>query len=144
MTSDEYSASGEQFCTALFCNENNEDFLIGHYNGVTIMYRASDKYVNVSKLCIDGKRDFRTFKRSDRWRKIIEYWNSQEEKSGVQNCTSVPLYELKGKYDKSRGTYVHPKLIHFVADWISIEYAFKVAEIMDLINQRNEIEKKTL
>jgi len=144
MTSDEYSASGEHFRAALFCNENNENFLIGRYNGVTIIYRASDKYVNVSKLCIDGKRDFRTFKRSDRWRKIIEYWNSQEEKSGAQKGASVPLYELKGKYDKSRGQYVHPKLIHLVADWISVEYAFKVADIMNLINERNQIENKTL
>ena len=34
-----------------------------------------------------------------------------------------------------QGEYVHPKLIHFVAEWISADYAFKVAELMDSINE---------
>ena len=138
--SGEHSEGAVQFCTPLFCTENNEDFLIGKYNGVEILYRASDKFINVSRLCINGGRCFKTFKRGDRWRKIIEYWSKQYNKSGERFCSAVPIYELKGKYDRSRGQYVHPKLIDFVADWISIEYSFKVAEIMDLINERNQVE----
>lgn len=33
-----------------------------------------------------------------------------------------------------RGTYIHPKLVHFVCEYVSIDYAFKVAELMDSIN----------
>ena len=119
-------------------HSNVSEFQIGSYNGVSIVYRTSDKYVNASRLCSDGKRDFRTFKRSDKWRRIIEYWNQQYSESCVQNCTDA-FYELmKGYPNEYRGQYVHPNLVHFVAEWISIEYAFKVAEIMNLINERNQ------
>ena len=138
MSGDQSSAE-VQFCTPLFCVENNEEFRTRTHNEVSILYRVSDKYVNVSKLCSDGGRCFKTFKRGDRWRKIINYWNNRQSKNALP-----PIYELKGKYDKTRGQYIHPKLIHFVADWISIDYAFKVAEIMDLINERNQILNKTL
>jgi hypothetical protein len=43
-----------------------------------------------------------------------------------------------------KGWYIHPKLVHFVAEYCSIRYAFKVAEIMDLINEKNQLLNKTL
>jgi hypothetical protein len=128
-----------QNCTPLFCNENNEDFKIGTYNGVSIIYREKDKYINATKLCADGKRDFRTFKRGDRWKKIKEFW----QKEACANL-HMPVYELRKNYDKAQGQYIHPDLIHFLADWISIEYAFKVAKIMNLINVKNQLANQTL
>lgn len=35
-----------------------------------------------------------------------------------------------------QGWYIHPKLVHHLAEWANLEYAIKVSEIMDLINER--------
>ena len=43
---------------------------------------------------------------------------------------------LSTEFNELRGTYVHPELIHFIAEWVSLEYAFKVAKIMNMINER--------
>ena len=142
--STEHSAHGEQNCTSLFCIENREEFRIGTYNEVSILYRVHDGFVNATKLCNDGGRDFRTFKKGQRWRKIIEYWTQQEQNERCANLLTASNYELKGKYDKSRGQYIHPDLIHFVAEWVSIEYAFKVKHIMDLINEKNQLLNRNL
>ena len=125
--------------TDLFVEENNEEFRTGTYNDISIIFRATDKYVNVSKLCIKANKSFYDFKRGKKWQQIIQYWNENE---GIGNLR--PLYELHKNYNKAQGIYVHPDLIHFVAEWISIEYAFKVKRIMDLINERNKIENKSL
>ena len=129
-----------QKCTSLYCVENGEKFYKTTYNDVSIIYRDSDKYINASKLCGDGKKMFQSFKRLQRWRNIVEYWNLER---GTE-VYPASEYELKGKFDKSRGTYIHPELIHFVADWISLDYAFKVSKIMNLINERNQLTKQTL
>ena len=37
---------------------------------------------------------------------------------------------------KYRGTYVHPKLINYIAIWASPKYAIYVGKIMDQINDK--------
>ena len=114
--------------------ENNEEFIKGTYNGIEIYIRKSDGFINATKLCISAKRDFRTFKRSKRWSSIFQYYLKFECRKDVQNCT--PLYELKNGYNLMQGQYITPDLIHFVAEWISIEYSFIVKHIMDSINDK--------
>ena len=55
-----------------------------------------------------------------------------------------PIYELKKNYNQMQGAYIHPDLVHFVADWVSIESGFNVAKIMDLINERNQFTNQDL
>ena len=123
--------------------ENGEELQLGTYNGVTILYRTSDLYINVGKLCRDAREDFYNFRRGKKWKQIIEYWN-QEYKIESTEKSRLPLIELKKGYPKAQGIYINPDLIHFVANWISIDYAFKVAKIMNLINEHNRILNKTL
>ena len=35
-----------------------------------------------------------------------------------------------------QGWWIHPKLVHHLAEWANLDYAWKVSEIMDLINER--------
>jgi hypothetical protein len=72
-------------------------------------------------------------KRGQRFPKIVNYWNEERKRQGVQSCT--PLEMLQKGFDRAQGQYIHPELIHFVAEWISIEYSFKVKHIMDKINE---------
>jgi hypothetical protein len=125
-----------QNCTGSNLFENDEEFKIETYNGLSILYRVKDGYINVTKLCSDGGRDFRTFKRGDRFRKTIQYWKSS------MTCAKMhmlPVYELNKGYNTSKGQYINRDLIHFVSDWVSIDYAFKVAKIMDAINEKSQL-----
>ena len=114
--------------------ENNEQFLKATYNGISIFVREKDGFINVTKLCGDGGRDFHTFRRGNRFRSILEYYEKFEVPKDRQNCR--PLYELKKGYNKMQGQYLTPDLIHFVAEWISIEYSFAVKHVMDSINDK--------
>ena len=114
-----------------FCNENNEEFRTGTYNGISIVYRVSDNYVNAGKLCRDAHKRIYNFTRREKWDEIVDYW-IQNEQNKVGAFSSQPLIELKKGYPKAKGIYVHPDLIHFVAEWISFEYAFKVKRTMKI------------
>jgi hypothetical protein len=41
----------------------------------------------------------------------------------------------KGFDNKYKGYYIHPKLINYIAFWISPKYAVSVRKIMDKINE---------
>jgi hypothetical protein len=120
--------------------ENDENFMTGTYNGISIIYRETDKYINVTKLCSDAERDISTFKRGLRFPQIIEYWNNDRLSMGLQICR--PLIELKKGYPIAQGQYIHPELIHFVAEWINIEYSFKFMRIMNRINELGHAENQ--
>jgi septal ring factor EnvC (AmiA/AmiB activator) len=86
------------------------------------------------------------FTKHDQFKKSVEYWLKNE--APVSGCQ---LSAIKYKLDKGRkrckGTYLHKDLIHLVAEWVSMEYSFKVKHIMDAINEgdtdklQKEIEK---
>jgi hypothetical protein len=42
-----------------------------------------------------------------------------------------------------RGTFVHPKLVNYIAIWASPEYAVIVGEIMDAVNERYNLKAIT-
>lgn len=118
--------------------ENNEEFIESNYNGIKIYVRKSDGFVNVSKMCSDANRDFHTFKRGERYRKIENYYINEECK-GRQNCRTI--YILKKGYNLMQGQWMIPDLIHFVAEWISIPYSFIVKRIMDKINEIGQLKQ---
>ena len=99
--------------------ENNEKFIYSTYNGVTILVRESDGFINAGKLCTDAKENFYNFTRGKKWKQIMDYYTNSEG-----NVNLRYLYNLKKGYDKAQGKYLTPDLIHFVAEWISIPYAF--------------------
>ena len=56
------------------------------------------------------------------------------------------FYELLKIANDYRGVYIHPDLIHFVAQWVSVRYSFEVKHIMDSINDKvhEELNNKQL
>ena len=128
--------------TVIKCN--NETFSRAEYNGISILVRDSDGYVNATKMARDSgiksKREhFSRFMNGDRWTEICEYFEAEYHLAEIGAVVKNHYIMNEGVPDavkELRGTYVHPKLINFIAEWISIEYAFKVAHIMDMINER--------
>ena len=92
--------------------ENKESFFYSHYNGISVMVRELDGYVNAGKLCSDGKKDFYDFKRGKRFSKLKAHWNKTYNPEGL-----ILYYDIKGN-KISKGTYIHPAFIHFVSHWI--------------------------
>jgi hypothetical protein len=115
--------------------ENDETFTVGTYNGISIIIRDKDGYINATKLCNDGKKDFRQFRKNKRGTELFEYFDSENKTDGIPSH-----YNLHKNYNKMKGYYVNPKPVHFVADYVNFKYALTVAKIMDTINNLVHVE----
>mgnify|MGYP003289531666 CR=1 FL=1 len=122
-----------------FETKDGEKFYDDHYNDVHIIVRESDGYINATKMGNDNGKEFKALLRNQEWTNILDKFASL----WVGENSPPPLIELsKGYSNKIKGQYIHPKLVHFVAHWCSIDYAFKVAHIMDLLNE--ELHNRTI
>jgi hypothetical protein len=120
---------------------NNETFIENTFHEMSIIKHERDGYINATKLCEQGGKRFKKLAETEKWGKIVELF----EKTILDPCAARMVYTIfEGFPLNLAGTYIHPKLIHFVAEYVSIEYAVKVAEIMDLIDEKNHLLNKTL
>ena len=118
-----------------FTTNSGETFTRGTFNGISVMIRDNDGYINASKLGNDSKRS-RDYIRSERFNQICQYWTKNRSARNHAHPNSLPKYTLTNVENDFKGVYVHPDLIHFVAEWVDIEYSFTVADIMNSINNK--------
>jgi hypothetical protein len=122
-------------------DETDPFYRKGSYNGVKIWIRQEDGYINATKIDDQVKR----YVKSRNWQEIVNHWLENEQIGGgtnlspLKNEEKLPIsnYTLTGEgvgVDQ-QGTFIHPDLIHFVAHHYSIEYAFAVKAIMDVVNR---------
>ena len=117
---------------------NGEKFIRTDYNGISVII-DSNGYYNASKICKDNKKRFNDISSYNYW---IEYLSLI---SYVREIPHVELVKDKLKYSKEvRGIYIHPKLVNFLCEHVNLEYAIKVSEIMDLMNERIHINNSNL
>ena len=110
------------------------------YNSVSIIRNTEDGYVNASQMCSSNNKKWRNYKNTQQWKACIEAFRTLTDE-GVQKW--APSYYLENVAPKYQGEYIHPKLVHFVAEYCSVEYAFKVAHIMDKINEYSQATGQT-
>ncbi|KAA6359622.1 MAG: hypothetical protein EZS28_044851, partial [Streblomastix strix] len=114
--------------------QNNEQFKIVSYNGMNIMIRQSDGFVNATQFCDQYKKDFRRLVKSIHWREYLD--EELKDFECEPNGSDYIMYSInKGFDNKFIGYYVHPHLINYVAIWVSPKYAVPVRKIMDKINE---------
>ena len=115
----------------------NPEFKLETYNGISIIVEQKTGKFNASQMCSDNHKKWRNFNKTKLWKNKLEaFKNSSFYKSNEDALIRAPsILAKKGVKPEFQGEYVHPKLIHFVAEWISDEYAFKVSELMDSINE---------
>lgn len=96
------------------------------YGDVSILIRVKDNYVNATKLCKDGGREFFHWTQNKITKQLIE------EMSRYLNISKENLMQLVvgGKMTTIRGTYVHPDLIVHIASWLSPKFAVFVSTIV--------------
>ena len=107
----------------------NCNFEVKTYNGISIIVNNNDGYINASQMCSSNNKQWRHFKNTKMWKNITEAFDKRylNEKSSYYINKASPQYQ---------GEYIHPKLVHFVAEYCSVDYAFAVAELMDSINNK--------
>ena len=111
---------------------NNETFTRTTYNGISILVRDSDGYVNGSKMVKDnGKIHIDRFLKKKTTQEYISFM-----KDG-KNATLEIYYELHELYiPEVQGYYIHPDLLHLLSEWVSVEYSYKVSQLMKAINEQ--------
>lgn len=118
---------------------NNETFIKGTYNGIEVIIREKDGFINATKMCKQFNKRFAKINENHAWqaylRRFLEEYRCVPELGHVS-------YELKKGFNKeTTGTYIEPRLINYIAIWASPEYAIVVGKIMDKINERGQLKQ---
>ncbi|KAI5548506.1 hypothetical protein TVAGG3_0169980 [Trichomonas vaginalis G3] len=123
-----------------FTNKSNgETFTKGTYNGIEVLRRDKDDYINATKMAREaGKLNhLNRFLNSAKMHEILEFWLKEYGGAKSGSTSKQAFYELtKGVINEFKGIYIHPDLVHFVAEWCSVKYAFYVKDIMDSIDKK--------
>ena len=118
-------------------SSDNYKFKSETYNGISIIRETTTGYVNASQMCSDNNKRWRAFKQTQRWNDILNLFEKYILKTGVSedDRKMTPSFEAKkGVKPEFQGEYVHPKLVHYIAEYISIDYSYQVQELMDSID----------
>jgi hypothetical protein len=132
-----FSSQMADTTTTVHKQSKNESFTIGTYNGISIVIRDKDGYININKLVdeINQKenkgRKLRNYLSGEKWHEIVNEWRSAQKQADPK---MEPIIDLINVGNEFKGKYVNKDLIHFICEWASIKYAFKVKHIMDTIN----------
>ncbi|KAI5510304.1 hypothetical protein TVAGG3_0716700 [Trichomonas vaginalis G3] len=123
-----------------FTNKSNgETFTKGTYNGIEVLRRDKDGYINATKMAREVGRlnHLNRFLNSTKMQEILEFWMNECGQAKSGSTSKQAFYELtKGVINEFKGIYIHPDLVHFVAEWCSVKYAFYVKDIMDSIDKK--------
>ncbi|KAI5491300.1 hypothetical protein TVAGG3_1008460 [Trichomonas vaginalis G3] len=123
-----------------FTNKSNgETFTKGTYNGIEVLRRDKDGYINATKMAREAGRlnHLNRFLNSAKMQEILEFWMKEYGRAKSGSTSKQAFYELtKGVINEFKGIYIHPDLVHFVAEWCSVKYAFYVKDIMDSIDKK--------
>lgn len=111
--------------TDLIYEDVNDEYGWGKYGSIQVLIRKKDGYINASKMCKDGGKDWFNWGKNETAKKIIE-----EFESDLHMSRSLLMDTYMGDYN-FRGTYVNPKLVPHIAIWISAKFAVRVSEIVN-------------
>ena len=115
---------------------NNEKFIKDTYNGIAVIIREKDGFINGSKLCyqFNRKKIYHLFENKT-WNIYFEEFKKEYGYLEGARNSEYPIYELRNGYISDvSGIYVDPRLINYIAIWASPKYSIYVGKIMDTIN----------
>ena len=119
----------------------NDKYSWGNYGEFKVIMMRENGYINVTKLCKDGGKEFRNWNTNKSSDLFIN-----EVSSFLQICRNDLLITVKGgdkKLQMVTGTYAHPDLVPHIASWVSPLFAIKVSQIVTewrAISPKNELE----
>ncbi|EAX64597.1 N1R/p28-like protein, putative [Trichomonas vaginalis G3] len=104
-----------------------------------VLRRDKDGYINAQKMAREAGRlnHLNRFLNSAKMQEILEFWLKEYGQAKSGSTSKQAFYELtKGVINEFKGIYIHPDLVHFVAEWCSVKYAFYVKDIIDSIDKK--------
>ena len=123
-------------------------FKVETYNGIAIVRETTTGYINASRMCSDNGKKWRSYKQTNQWKDIEKVAEKYIKIDGVSGPSKIgrTQFDVINAENDYKGTYLHPKLIHFVAEYVSVDYAFQVQELMDSINEQvhHQLEEQQL
>jgi len=100
--------------------KNTSELII---NGITIMARLEDGFVNATTLCKAGGKKFNDWYRLGNTKELIDAFNElQILETGNPDFKSIDI--IKGKY---AGSWIHPDLAIQLAQWVLPIFALQVS-----------------
>ena len=95
-------------------------------DNMVIIQRASDGYINATKLCKGAGKEWKSYHRSDSTKSFLHALSGSVQIPTDQLVKPV----LTNVSNSEKGTYVHPKVAIHLAQWISPEFAVFVTEVI--------------
>lgn len=118
-------------------NCNNETFTRGTYNGISVIIRDKDGFINGTHLCNQFNKRFRKIFENHAWQTYLEAFKAEYYD---RPNSGEPIYELKkGMTNDLRGSYIDSRIVNYIAFWCNPQYAITVGKIMDEINERGQL-----
>lgn len=115
---------------------NGETFTKATYNGISILIRDRDGYINATEMCNQFNKRFRKIYENHAWQEYLKEFKREYTTEANQEFVYVLQKGIPDRLKQLRGTYVHPKMLNYVAMWASPIYCIAVGKIMDSINDR--------
>ena len=115
----------------------DSEFWYGKYGPFKVVIHSSTGYINATKLCKDGGKQFRHWKENVSSQELIEAVKKQVEFHKPIMPTTLPseaMFEersISSKANEINGTYAHPLLVPHIASWTSPRFAIIVSEIVN-------------
>jgi hypothetical protein len=114
----------------------NDKYSWGNYGEFKVLMMRENGYINVTKLCTDGGKEFFKWKENKSSELFLE-----EVSSILRIQRTDLLITVKGgdkKLQVVTGTYAHPDLVPHIASWVSPSFAVKVSRIVNEYLVREE------
>jgi hypothetical protein len=96
--------------------------IIQNYLGLEFIMLKYNRYVNITKLCVDTNKKYNDYTRTSNFQELY--------KSLINEGVSEPSIEILNVPNHLRGTYVHEEIAIAVSTWISVDFFRKVTKII--------------
>ena len=107
----------------------------GDFDVITIMKGEYSGYINASKLCSNGKKEFKNWSSNSGNKNLIKEF--EELSKNIFYSPKKYTYYCSN-HGVKRGTYVHPDLIPHIAMWISPRFGLMVSFIIKEWRKQSE------
>lgn len=128
------------------------DYHYGMLGEFKVIIRTKDMYLNITKLCSDGGKNFFHWKELKHSQEVIKYYNDNTPRvyEGLESCIDVVNRGDLTTKGVSRenigiilGTYIPCEMAITVAQWVSVPFGSKVARIVvDYYNNKLSVSIK--
>ncbi|UOX38643.1 KilA N domain protein [Finch poxvirus] len=115
----------------------NEQFCYARYYNFDVIMFKDNGFINATKLCELGKKDFKNWLRLDGSKELIKkleednnYYYMTKLSSKKMLCVIIEIKDRRKHHQHDiSGSYVHPDIVPHIISWISPSFAVRVSKI---------------